>query len=554
MLQSEETSDSRTLDASSSPQLGPSRRDMPPLALRVALLSGCFTLWLIGVAPRLAYGPGFSSDSAVYVDCARSISEGLGFMQRPYGGLGRDLWEPIRLWPPGYPLLIAGLMEVGMSPPTAAVAVATICSVACLVLLGSLYLARLPTVVAVPLLLATAVMPSFYYISGMAWSEAPCFALSLASLLCMMKWTEGTDNRWFWILAAGVAGGLAWCVRNAAVALFATSCLFLTAHLVWQHLRTVANALAFWLLGWGAGSSWLVYRNLVTFGKINPYSMPPSDLSLWDNLRRTWYVISKDMSGSWRIAAMTTNKYLVIGLLAAGVVVVALWLRKRTFGEIRSLLEKHRVGLLLVTYIAFVLATVVAARTVYRWGETISSRHYVPIYWAMWLLLSLFGLAICSKFFSKKSHAELAVAIMIVLSVCLQVRMYANTVQGWKANRSRSCRSECAQLLGHVIPRNRIVLTDNSVALRVRGNVNARRLNRPSIQDDPLTVTGIRRAGREGFLWGIVIWEPDKCDGGYYGEAVREILSHPERFPEFQRVDEWDDAIVLRWTQRDAAE
>lgn len=161
-------------------------------------------------------------------------------MSRPYGGLSRDLLVPIRLRPPGYPLLMVPLIKLGVPPVMAATAVATFFSAISVVLLGNLYLTRLPPLLALSTLGASVLMPSFLFLSGMALSDTPYLALALVSLLCVINWTKTTRNQWFWVFTAGAFGGLAWCVRHVAVALLGTSCMFLAAHLLWRPLRVVA--------------------------------------------------------------------------------------------------------------------------------------------------------------------------------------------------------------------------------------------------------------------------------------------------------------------------
>lgn len=515
-----------------------------PLSLRLGVLALCLVLWVVAVAPRLTYGPKFSQDSASYIDCARSVSEGRGLMARPDGGLTHNLWEPMILWPPGYPLLMVPLMKFGVSPAVAATAIALIFSAICVVLLGNLYLTRLPTLLALSTLGATVLMPSFLLINGMAWSEAPFLALSLISLLCMMNWSEKTLNLWVWVLAAGVFGGLAWCVRNVAVALLGTSCLFLAVHLLWRPFRLVAKAIALWLLGWGVASSWLIYYNLNMFGKINPYSMPPSELSLWDNIKATSIVLLSDMSGSYQLGRIVTNEYILIGLLCITLLVLILWIHNCKLEKVARFTEKYRVEFLFSGYIAFILATTIVARTTYKWpGEVINSRHYVQIYWAIWLLISTLCLGLISKLDSKKYYFTLV--FLIIACSSLQVRNYFDELKSWKDGFGiQQQRIQDAQILKGLIPHDKIVLSDRIQELRVVGDVHARRL-----KEIPLQISEMRKAGAEGFLWGIIIWDPRKCLRGGEGETARDLLLHLEQFPEFHLMQGWRQPLVLQYME-----
>lgn len=320
-------------------------------------------------------------------------------------------------------------------------------------------------------------------------------------------------------------------------------------HLLWQPFQLVAKSVVLWLSGWCVATSWLVARNLLVFGKVNPYSMPPSELSLWDNLRQGWAVIVTDLSTSGRVGAVMTDKYVAIGLLVVGAAFVAMWCRKRTLGELRSFLTSHRVELLLVVYCSFTIAVPVLARTVYRWGEMINSRHFVPMYWAMWLLFGVCALNALKRF-SRTSHAYVTVAVIVTLAMCMQLRDHIHLVQSWRTEQSRWERCESARLLGQVVPSDTIVLTDEHKEMRIYGDIHARRFDRPSRGKDRLTVDSIEEAAAAGRLWGIVIWDRDLCRNGFYGKAVQEILLNRDQFPEFHEVSE-DGAVplVLRYTE-----
>ena len=444
------------------------------------------------------------------------------------------------------------LIKLGVPPVMAATAVATFFSAISVVLLGNLYLTRLPPLLALSTLGASVLMPSFLFLSGMALSDTPYLALALVSLLCVINWTKTTRNQWFWVFTAGAFGGLAWCVRHVAVALLGTSCLFLAAHLLWRPLRVVAKALALWLLGWGATSSWLAYHNFNTFGRINPYWMGPSDLSLWDNISATYYLIVYDMSASDRITELLVRRYVMIGLLCFLLLALVFLIRTFTFEKVANYINKQRIELLFAIYIVFVVATTVVARTTYKWGEDINSRHYFQIYWAIWLLLSVSCLNVTGRFMYNKYYFQLAIIIIMISCSCLQIYRYYGYIERWTneqetGERVENERMENAQILGNLIPRDKVVLSDSIKELRVAGDVNARQLPEQRDQNDPLTFSEIRNAGVEGFLWGIVIWDLDKCRSGRCGEAVQDILLHPERFTEFRQKQGWRQPLVLQF-------
>ena len=105
-------------------------------------------LWLILAPQYMLSGTRLTDDSATYIDCARSIREGRGFQTRVYGGLKPQTWVPMRLFPPGYSILVAGVMALGLDPHSAALAVSVVCSGFFVIVVLSYYTKRLPFVVA----------------------------------------------------------------------------------------------------------------------------------------------------------------------------------------------------------------------------------------------------------------------------------------------------------------------------------------------------------------------------------------------------------------------
>jgi hypothetical protein len=102
--------------------------------------------------------------------------------------------------------------------------------------------------------------------------------------------------------------------------------------------------------------------------------------------------------------------------------------------------------------------------------------------------------------------------------------MLAASLRGEEIGWQRSMRIN-AEVLGRIIPRNAIVLSDRSTELRVMGNVNAR-LVKPSTggsDASPLTWHEITTAAESGNLWGIVAVDQGSFIDGKYGSALRDI-------------------------------
>jgi hypothetical protein len=248
--------------------------EAPPIRISLRLMAVLLPLafWLVLTPQYMTCGNRVSSDSAAYIDCARSIREGRGFQTRVHSGLEPQIWEPMRLWPPGYPLLVAGAMTLGLSPHDAALAVSVVCSGVFVIIVLGYYAKQLPFAIAAMLGVAFVSMKALLNAGAMCWSEGPYLLLTVVSLFSLMKGTTGVRNAIYWLFVAGLTGGLSWCVRNVAVALLASSICYLLLQFPRFRLREVALAICVWLGGWALASGWLVLWNVSTFGSPNPYS------------------------------------------------------------------------------------------------------------------------------------------------------------------------------------------------------------------------------------------------------------------------------------------
>ncbi len=270
-------------------------------ALLLAVLAP-LAVWFLLFPAYLTGGSGLSADSASYIECAESIRAGRGFEVRPFGGLQPRLWQPLDLFPPGYSLLTAGLMGLGVPDAyCAARAVAAGCSFIFLLLVLGFYARTLPPMLAALLGIGLAATPPMLHYESMCLSEAPYMLLATVSLLLLLKGTAvhprlaAAAERWsaacsgagptcrrplngWCIFAAGLAGGFAWCVRNAGVALFLASLVYLASQLPRLGIRGLMRDVSVWLTGWFLACGWLVAWNFHTFGSLSPYHMPPREL------------------------------------------------------------------------------------------------------------------------------------------------------------------------------------------------------------------------------------------------------------------------------------
>lgn len=187
-------------------------------------------------------------DGAFFVSAAKNLASGHGFVtsivlsDEAYrlGGLR----APQTNHPPGYPLLIALGIRLGVEPPYAAFLVSLLSFGAIpLVMYDILRTAGHPP-------LRSLAVSGVWLGSSFAWfnvlgcmSEMPFAMLTLVSLRCLMQGERDGGRRDLWRAAAGTAAGLAFTVRYQGVYYVITLGLFFLGRAVRQRDRRAVRAL-----------------------------------------------------------------------------------------------------------------------------------------------------------------------------------------------------------------------------------------------------------------------------------------------------------------------
>jgi hypothetical protein len=514
------------------------------LATWAALLPGTFShnSWV------------YSWDSAAYIETAQSLVAGRGLSHRVIFGTERDLWEPLSLWPPGYSVLIAVAQIAGLPAVKGGVAVSVIAGAISAMLLAWICLRLFHWAVAFLLTLTIIVMPAFLQIGTQCLSDSSYFALVLASIACLMQWTMRPQPSLLWVFGAGLFAGASWGTRYAGSALFAATGLFFLLHLSWLRFGHMIKLGLVWLLGLAVFSVPLVIRNLMTFGQISPYNMPPSNLSLWVNARQASSVIVEDMTASaldvnWIV---DKDKFPIYGLIF--IVMLAFWGWRTSWPRIRAVVERQRVQIFLAAYLIAYTAIVIVGRTKYRWGEDINPRYMVQIYWILWVCAAscLTGGLRVSRISAKFAR------VIVVLGLCgtllLQLTRQLDRLNK-PADRPESVESKIGgpaiAYLSRAVGKGQIVFSMRADLLRIHSDINARKLPPVSQYDflRPITRADINRLGSEGFLWGIVIESPKAVEKGNYDALIKDILERPENYPELERVKITSPAIIFRYSR-----
>ena len=156
------------------------------------------------------HGPALSPDSAAYLSAAESFADGEGLTK--YGG------EVMVNFPPGFPLLLAALVELFDASAVAAGRVANAVLLGLITGAAWLVLRRLATSATIRLLGVTVVASatSLHLVSSYAWSE-PLFVFT--SLFALLALNEAIRRPYDvgWLVVAALAAGSCFLIRYIGV-------------------------------------------------------------------------------------------------------------------------------------------------------------------------------------------------------------------------------------------------------------------------------------------------------------------------------------------------
>lgn len=385
----------------------------------------------------------FTSDSATYIEIVRSLKQGKGFINGEYSSIPLDTdWSPLKLFPPGYPILVFLTLGWWISD-----------AVTASVLFEAIFFSALPflfwkifrQVISDERALLTSFLSVWTYAlvdtALKALSDIPFLALTLLSLLFLFSGIR--KKKWMFFFFSGLCGGLALLTRNVGYSLiFASFCtgifLLITNLKSWRKWLIWAGS---YLAGFlGLYGLWIT-RNFLTFGKIQPYKMAPSELSWIYNIKQFFRTLTLVFMGSndWSIFFIA-----ILATIAFGWVVwfCLQWLRNKRF--IQNNFQKVAVWGTLAIYGLSGTAIVIAARSTYKWGEQINTRHILQYQWIIILVLIATEMYFVRKIKFRIWRNAAGVAGIIVLigfigvqTNMLKIMIKKNNIQRNKMNHVR---------------------------------------------------------------------------------------------------------------------
>ena len=352
----------------------PGRWFMPVIALAIGVV-------VVAVYDHAVTGSRYpySGDSASYLEMAESLAREHRPLVVPWELVPVDRDRVLQpLFPPGFSLLIAAVAPLAGSVKAAALWPGRIAAALLPLLVLLAFRGRAPDTVLLGVGLATLLSEGVLYWHFIAYSDVPCLALAIVAVGLLVR---GLSGRPVWLVGAGVAAGLCYALRNAAVAVLVAS--LATIALEARPARALRAALGAWLMGALPIVAAIKVYDYAMFGRLEPYRMAPSTRPFLQNLCDLTQSLLTDLHlrapDAGPIAAPAA-----LAVLAAGLAVLAFgYHRLYRSGEPRTQFVA------LALYVGAGAAVLVIARSRYEWGDTIDTRHALQYSWAVLLLAVL---------------------------------------------------------------------------------------------------------------------------------------------------------------------
>ena len=365
----------------------------------------------------------YANDTAGYVEEATNLLAGNGLQRSTYkyGAVPALASQPF--FPPGFSIAIASLGALGIAPKAASLAISwaswALLTAAILFALRPLLPGILiPSAIGV----TTVTSPGLYEWGFQGLSDAPALLLSVLSIGGLLRGIRQEPGSYRWALVSGLAAGLAYTVRNAALILPATAIAVFTVAVAWRALptRAVFQRAVAWSFGFAALLLPLLVRNMLVFGKVQPYfaHVGQSHYGWVKAIRVVLWSSLFDLSGSKTVAAIAWSFQL---LAAIGIPIAAatLWLVRRYWKH--ALPEARLKAFALFAFICLGLAMIAIGRVRFDWVETTLTRYVMQYSWA---LLGVIAMLVASGATPPRSRA-LARGALVFLCALLTV------VHGW---------------------------------------------------------------------------------------------------------------------------
>ena len=374
-------------------------------------------------------GPGITPDGVGYVQAARNLSAGHGYVH----GAGAGSYAPTTHWPPFYPVLLSLPARAGLDPLPGARLMGAVLLALTVLLLGWLVRTRTGGSLWAMLFVAAATVcvQPMLWVHTMVLSEPPYMLLSMLALAALAFHMDKPS--WHVLALAALAAGAAFMTRYVGLALVATGTLGLVLWRVgtWrQRLRDAALfgagaclPMALWVVR-NVGAARTATDRAITHGIVSR-----AELAKGVHTVSAWLMPS-DLYGRRKLAV-------TLVLLAAAVAFAVLVAVNRLTGppegrqEPRERVLSRLVPLMLLFALLHVVA-VLGAMLLTTAPPNLGPRFLIPAFPALLVAITC---AVHDQLRAAARRAPAVALFALVAAVCIGVHLHS-TVRWGLHNRS----------------------------------------------------------------------------------------------------------------------
>ena len=323
----------------------------------------------------------YSGDSASYIEMAESLRSVHRPLVTPWDvDPGDRDAVPQPLFPPAFPLLIAALTPLAGDARTAVLWPGRVAAALLPLLLLAGWRGALPPAALAALGFWSLLAPGVREWQFIGYSDLSALAFAVGTLAALARGLGKTAPAG-WLLLAGLLAGLGYALRNSGLAVCAAAAATLL-YCGWRRQLPPRAAGAF-AAGLAPPLAALAAYNLMTFGRLLPYAMPPS--------ARGWLANLGDYaSAQLSELGLPPPPLPPLPALAATLLMTALVAALATaWWQTRARAAVHRLLTLLGAYLAAGALLLIASRSRYEWGGLIDGRYALQYSWAFGLALVL---------------------------------------------------------------------------------------------------------------------------------------------------------------------
>lgn len=356
-------------------------------------------------------GMGVSGDSVHYMEGAKNLATGLGYVRRILVGSP----EPITGFPPGFPLTILPGILLGASPETSARIVNLISYFLFILLSGGFVLHF--TQRSFPAIYISALSTTFIAMESVfAWvMSEPIFIVLMLVLLALTQKYLKTKKPWV-IITLGLISSYFLLVRLAGLSLIGAIALIILFTTKEKPLKTFGKTFLYGFISIIPTLAFF-YRN----SKVGESISESRGLNFAVFQREYWQILFGNIASWFKLETIFLQEnttFFVLGIITLSIIAFYIYRRLSKKDDLKDQSNFHFLDLLCV-FIALYFVMIILNVVIFTPGQTVSglSRYTLPLY----PVFMIFAAIVLSRFVWTKKIYPINLSIIILAAVLLHL-------------------------------------------------------------------------------------------------------------------------------------